>query len=146
MKSFAPTSKGKADPIVTGVVIGAVIVAVILGLVVYGLWALVSSQSRNAADWWAVIATLLIAPTFALGFWFGKTEVRGFLSGADKMLDRMSRLISDVVTVRDNSRIAVHNATKSPQPYTVVLPNVPRTMPTITHRELASGDNDTEDL
>lgn len=146
MKSFAPTSKGKADSLLTGIIIGAVIVLAIVGLVVYGLWALVSSQSRTTADWWAVIATLLDVPIFALGFWFGKTEVRGFLSGADKMLDRMSGTVERIVAIRDTSRVTVHNATK-PAGYTVVLPNVARSaMPTITHRTLSAGDDETVDL
>lgn len=146
MKSYTTTTHTNSiAPIIMG---GVIVVLVILGLVIYGLWMLVSSQERNVADWWAVVATLLLIPAFLTGFWFGKTEVRGFLSGADKMLDRMSRLMSDVVTVRDTSRINVHNATKVPtQPgYTVVLPNVPRSMPPITYRELTSGDNATEDL
>jgi flagellar basal body-associated protein FliL len=123
------------------IVVGVLSALAVLGLVVYGLWALVSSQSRNAADWWAVVATLLIAPAFFIGFWFGKTEVRGFLSGADKMLDRMSTTIERTVAIRDNSRIAVHNARRAgSQPnYTVVLPNVTNAPP-ITHRELTSGD------
>ena len=123
-------------------IIGVVTALAILGLVVYGLWALVSSQSRDAADWWAVIATLLTAPAFFTGFWFGKTEVRGFLSGADKMLDKMSGTVERIVTVRDSSRIAVHNARQSrSQPnYTLVLPNVTNAPP-ITHRELTSGDD-----
>ncbi len=133
------------DSIVPGVIIGAVIVLAVLGLVIYGLWTLIASQERNVADWWAVIATLLIVPVFLAGFWFGKTEVRGFLSGADKMLDRMSGTVERIVAVRDTSRVTVHNATK-PAGYTVILPNVPRSMPTITHRELTSGDNATEDL
>lgn len=146
MKSYTTTTHTNSIvPVIMG---GVVIMLVILALVVYGLWALVSSQERGVADWWAVIATLLLIPAFLTGFWFGKTEVRGFLSGADKMLDRMSRLMSDVVAVRDTSRINVHNATKVPtQPgYTVVLPNVPRSMPPITYRELTSGGDATEDL
>src|SRR5574340_1554869 len=100
------------DSTLTAVIVGAALALGILGLVVYGLWALVSSQSKSVADWWAVITTLLTVPLFAIGFWFGKTEVRGFLSGADKMLDKMSGMIEKVVTVLDTSRIHVHNATR----------------------------------
>jgi hypothetical protein len=54
-------------------------------------------------------------------------------------------VIGDVATMRDQSRIAVHNATKQPAGYTVVLPNVGRVTPQITHRQLTAGD-DTIDL
>jgi hypothetical protein len=128
----------------TALVIGAGIVLAILALVVFGLWTLASGASRETVNGWAAIATLLIVPVFLAGFYFGKTEARGVLAGFDKSLDRMAKVIGDVVTVRDQSRIAVHQATRQHQPgYTVVLPNV--TQPTVTHRQLTSGD-ESEDL
>jgi hypothetical protein len=139
------TTLVRRDSIIPVIVGGVVIVLAVLGLVIFGLWTLADGWTRTAVNWWAVIATMLIVPGFLAGFWFGKTEVRGFLSGADKMLDRMSGTVERIVAVRDTSRVTVHNATK-PAGYTVVLPNVPRSMPTITHRELTSGDNQTEDL
>jgi hypothetical protein len=123
--------------------IGAVIALVILALVTFGLWTLADSLSHTAVNWWAILATLAIVPVFGFGFYLGKVEARGLLAGFDKSLDRMARVIGDVVTVRDNSRIAVHQATRQPG-YTVVLPNV--TQPTVTHRQLTGGDDYTEDL
>ncbi len=130
----------------TVLTIGAVIALVVLALVIFGLWALARGASRGAVNWWAVITTLLIVPAFFFGFYLGKVEARGLLSGFDKSLDRMAKVIGDVATMRDTSRIAVHQATRPrPQPgYTVVLPNV--TGPSITHRQLSSGDDDTIDL
>lgn len=125
----------------TVLMIGVFFVLVILALAL-GLWAFAGTASRNAVNIWAAVATLLIVPAFAFGFYLGKVEARGILSGFDKSLDRMARVIGDVVTVRDNSRIAVHQATRQPG-YTVVLPNV--TQPTVTHRQL-TGDESTEDL
>ena len=39
---------------------------------------------------WTVLATLLIPVAALIGFWFGKVEVRGFLAGVDKKLDRLT--------------------------------------------------------
>ncbi len=134
----------KASAIHPGIFVG--IALVVLALVIVGLWALASGASRRAVNWWAVLATLAIVPAFGFGFYLGKVEARGILSGFDKSLDRMAKVIGDVVTVRDTSRIAVHRATRpTPQPgYTVVLPNV--TGPSITHRQLTGGDDDVIDL
>ena len=128
------------------IVVGILSALAVLGLVIFGLWTAADSISREATNWWTVIATLLIAPAFFAGFWFGKTEVRGFLEGVDKMLDKMSGTVEKIVAVRDNSRVTVHQATRArpPSNYTVVLPNVTNAPP-ITHRELTSGD-DTVDL
>jgi hypothetical protein len=134
------TTERKSNP--TVLLIGGVIALAILALVIVGLWALADSLSHTAVNGWAIVATLALVPVFAFGFYSGKVEARGLLAGFDKSLDRMSKLIGDVVTVRDQSRIAVHQATRQPG-YTVVLPNV--TQPTVTHRQLSSGD-ETEDL
>jgi hypothetical protein len=147
MKSYTSSKDSVAHVIFGSVAVVAVIVAVILGLVTYGLWTLANNWTRMGVNWWAVIVTLLVVPIFFFGFYLGKTEARGMLAGFDKSLDRMGRLISDVVTVRDTSRINVHNATKVPPPgYTINLPNVPRSMPIISHRELTSSDNVIDDL
>jgi len=130
----------------TVLMIGGVITLGVLALATFGLWKLADGLSHTAVNWWAAIATLVIVPVFLAGFYFGKTEARGVLAGFDKSLDRMAKVIGDVVTVRDQSRIAVHQATRQPQQpgYTVVLPNV--TQPTVTHRQLTGSDDYTEDL
>lgn len=134
---------------VTRIAIIAVVLGVaVLGLIVYGLWALARGASANALIWWAVIATLMILPVFFFGFYLGKVEARGLLHGFDRSLDRMADVIGNVVSVRDQSSIAVHNATKVPaqQPqWNTTLPGMPG-MPVITHRQLGGGDNRTIDL
>lgn len=139
MKNFVPT-KGKADSIAPTILFFLAAVLVILGLVIFALWSLANGWTRQGVNWWAVVATLLIVPAFFFGFYLGKVEARGLLSGFDKSLDKMASVIGQVATMRDQSRITVHHATQTQTPYTVVLPN----QPTITHRRLSSGDDENE--
>ena len=118
---------------------------IIMAGLIYGLWTLARNASPNAVIWWAVIATLLIVPLFFFGYYLGKVEARGLLHGFDQSLDRMAGVIGDVVSVRDQSRIAVHNATKMPPAqWQVSLPGVQP--PTITHRRLTGGSDTMIDL
>lgn len=129
----------------TWFVVGAVIALGALGLVIFGLWSAANTISRSAVNWWAVLVTLAILPVFFFGFYLGKVEARGLLSGFDKSLDRMAKVIGDVVTMRDDSHLR-RQAAKSQPGYTVVLPNVQRSaMPPITHRQLTCED-ETVDL
>jgi hypothetical protein len=77
-------------------------VAVIGGPVV-GLWFAADSLERGTVNAWAALTTALLVPVFALGFWFGKVEARGFLGGIDVALDKMAKsvgTIDDAVTKR----------------------------------------------
>jgi flagellar basal body-associated protein FliL len=115
MKSFTSTPK-HTDPILTLVLLGLVVAVSILALVVYGLWSLADAWTRPGVNAWAIAATLLLVPAFLSGFWFGKTEVRGFLSGADHMLDRMAGIVQQVATVREATRTAPRPAGQPPAP------------------------------
>jgi hypothetical protein len=104
------------------VIIGlAVLIALGVGTPVYLLWLLTGTLEREGLAVWAIVATLALPVAFLAGFWFGKIEVRGFLAGVDKSLDKLAA----AVDLRDTSRIAVHNVTKAkPQvpSYNVILP------------------------
>lgn len=105
----------------------------VTGLALTGgaLWAAWYFMQRIPAGWlalWALIVTLLTPGIFALGFWFGKTEVRGWLAGVDQGLDRVSKAAAQSI---NNGRAAAAQN----QPF-VVLPELPR----ITHRVSESSE------
>jgi hypothetical protein len=118
----------------------AVIGSVLFGLAARWTWL---QLLLVPADWlalWGVVATFALPCAFYVGFFFGKTEVRGFLGGMDKGLDRVGRLVD----MRDNSRVAVHNKLQQPaaqQPNAVVLPPE---WPQITSR--STGQDEVIDL
>lgn len=115
-------------------------VIILTGLIIIALWLATDAVPRDVLRGWAVIVTLIIAPGFFAGFYFGKIEARGMLHGFDRSLDRMTNVVRDVMTVRDQSRIAVHNATRpAPANYQVVLPGV-RDLPQITARATRTDD------
>ncbi len=132
------------DPVVIGILTGVLIVLGILGLVIYGLWIFANGMEHGKLAVWAIVATFIVPLVFLAGFWFGKTEVRGFLAGVDAGLDRLAQ----AVNMRDSSRITVHTATRTPrQPptptaYNVILPGgLPQGyIPQITHRQLTDDD------
>ncbi len=145
MKPFSRERDAVAS-VVWIVVLILVLGIIVMSLVIYGLLTLAKNTSPEAVIWWAVIATLLAVPLFLFGFYLGKVEARGVLRGFDRSLDRMAGVIGDIVTVRDQSRIAVHNATKIPPQaqWQVNLPGLQS--PIITHRRLTGGDDTTIDL
>ncbi len=137
------------DPVIIGILAGALVVLGILGLVIYGLWTLASRMEHAHLAMWAIGATFIIPLAFFTGFWFGKTEVRGFLAGVDTGLDRLAQ----AVNMRDTSRISIHTAVRAPrqQPANypqdgwsrnVILPGgLPQGhVPQITHRQLTDDD------
>jgi len=80
-----------------------VVALVILGIC-YGLWYVVASLPVNILAAWALIATALI-PLTAWGAWyFGHTEVRGWLSGMDKAIDKVMGTATEVATLRRQVR------------------------------------------
>ena len=124
------------------IVVGAIILAVAVGGPALVLVLVAGGLGREALTTWVVVGTLAIIPVFFVGFYFGKVEVRGYLSGVDTGLDRLAA----AVNMRDTSRLTVHRETRrKPDPvgpsFNVLLPNVPG-MPSVpvTHRQLPSGD------
>ena len=119
----------------------AVLAILFVGLPVYGLYSLYGQFDAGGLRWLAVGLTATLLPTFGLGFFFGKVEVRGFLGGFDKALDGLAA----VVDLRDASkerRAAIAPAAKPTTPppgaFNVYLP-------TITTRA-ALPQNETLDL
>ena len=80
-----------------------VIALVILG-VCYGLWRVVASLPVNILAAWALLATALIPLASWAAWYFGHTEVRGWLSGVDKAIDKMMGTATEVATLRGQVR------------------------------------------
>jgi hypothetical protein len=110
------------------VMVGLALALSIIALVVAGLWALTGAVSETTLRAWALAVSALVLPAFGFGFYLGKVEARGMLAGLDKSLDRMTGVVEKIVSVRDTSRITVHQATR-PAVYTV-----PMARPAVNHR------------
>ncbi|MBC8509709.1 MAG: hypothetical protein H8D34_33095 [Chloroflexi bacterium] len=119
----------------------------ILGLVlllfgggVYGLWRLAENATHRQITVIAILFFFLIPITFFLGHWFGRTEVRGFLSGMDTAVDRIAK----AVDLRDGAKVSLHQRIQAPQqppqsriyPPPVELPT--QSLPQLTFRESSS--------
>jgi hypothetical protein len=108
------------------------------GLAAVGLWSLANGWTREGVNWWAVAATMAIAPAFGVGFYLGKVEARGALAGFDRALDRMAGVIGQVATMRDRPAAAAQRGTATR--WDVTLPEVLEGEPRISHRQLTGGD------
>jgi hypothetical protein len=112
----------------------------VIGGPVAGLWFAADSLERGTVNAWAALATALLVPTFAIGFWFGKVEARGFLGGIDAALEKMAKsvgTIDDAVTKRSKRE-------KPQQPSINIYSERPM-LPAISHRGRA-GDDEVIDL
>lgn len=118
----------------------------IMVILAWMIWLLYSSltglPAESLAAWLLgviLMGLVLIVAGFFMGFWLGKTEQRGFLSGVDKALDKLA----DAVDFRDNARTNLsgrRNENQQAQPgMTVVLPNITG-IPQITHRTADPDD------
>ncbi len=87
---------------------------ILLAIMVWLLWMIAENIPALAVQVWAIVATLLVPAVAILAFWFGKTEVRGFLAGADQMTERVASIFMHAIDSRDVSRIRIHNATNAP--------------------------------
>jgi hypothetical protein len=96
-------------------ILGAGVILVALVYLAFRYWTWVTTLSPVTLAAWATIATMVFPLLFGLGFYFGKVEAKGWLHGADQLLERGWSTMEKVTSIRDTSRINVHNATK-PQP------------------------------
>ena len=84
---------------------GAGLVALLIGTgLCYGLWRLVASLPAGFLAVWALLATALIPLASWAAWYFGHTEVRGWLSGVDKAIDKMMGTATEVATLRGQVR------------------------------------------
>ena len=84
---------------------GAGLVALLIGTgLCYGLWRLVASLPAGVLAVWALLATALIPLASWAAWYFGHTEVRGWLSGVDKAIDKMMGTATEVATLRGQVR------------------------------------------
>ena len=134
---------------ITVQIIGAVIALALLALATFVLW-WITGQAAEQLDTlriWAMIATVAAPIAAVVGYRLGRIEAHGFLSGADRILDKMTGLVQEVSTIRDTSRITVHQATRpsgqvsaqsAPQVWGVATPQPPR----LTYRTADADDVD----
>ena len=116
-----------------------VLFLMLFGGSVYGLWRLAENATHTQVTVIAILFFFLIPLAFFLGHWFGRTEVRGFLSGIDTAVDRIAKTID----LRDNTKISLHQRIQSPsqttQPRSYIPPldlSTP-SLPQLTFRESA---------
>lgn len=102
-----------------------------LALAVGGLWWWASHWTRGALLAVVTLAPFALLLAFAAGFWFGKTEVRGFLGGFDRALDGLSK----AVDLRDNARARAATATRP-----VTADYLPVYQIPVSHRETHGGE------
>ena len=103
---------------------------------VYGLWRLAENANHTQITVIAILFFFLIPIAFFLGHWFGRTEVRGFLSGIDTAVDRIAKTID----LRDTAKVTQHQRIQSPpQPrnYIPTLDVPTQGVPKLTFRESA---------
>jgi len=102
---------------------------VVLG-VCYGLWRVVASLPVGLLAAWALLATTLIPLASWAAWYFGHTEVRGWLSGVDKAIDKMMGTATDVATLRGQIRQLDLPQTQMPE---VRLPEIIEIRPQLEH-------------
>ena len=104
-----------------------------LALLAGGLLWWASHWTRTALLAVVTLAPFVVALAFGAGFWFGKTEVRGFLGGFDRALDGLSK----AVDLRDNARLRTAAAARQADQPAAYLPvyQIP-----VSHREQRSSE------
>ena len=111
-----------------------VLFLLLFGGAVYGLWRLAENATHTQVTVIAILFFFLIPIAFFLGHWFGRTEVRGFLSGIDTAVDRIAKTID----LRDSAKVTLHQRIQSPpQPRSYIPPlDLPaQSVPQLTFRE-----------
>ncbi len=115
------------------------LVLLLFGGAVYGLWRLAENATHTQITVMAILFFFLIPIAFFLGHWFGRTEVRGFLSGMDTAVDRIAK----AVDLRDGAKVSLHQRFQAPQQplqsriYTPPVELPAQSMPQLTFRESA---------
>ena len=116
-----------------------VLFVLLFGGAVYGLWRLAANATHTQITAIAILLFFLIPIAFFLGHWFGRTEVRGFLTGIDTAVDRIAKTID----LRDGAKITLHQRIKSPPQPAQIRSYVPpldlpaQNLPQLTFRESA---------
>lgn len=109
----------------------------VFGLVAYGLWRLADPLDKDQVAILLVLSVLSMPVIFLLGHWFGRTEVRGFLSGVDTAVDRIAK----AVNLRDGAKGSVHQKTQPPPPQAeppLVYPPNRSSLPRLSFRNSSS--------
>jgi hypothetical protein len=104
----------------------------LFGGAVYGLWRLAENATHTQITVIAILFFFLIPLAFFLGHWFGRTEVRGFLSGVDTAVDRIAKTID----LRDGTKAARHQRSQ-PRSDVPPLDLSAQSLPQLTFRESA---------
>lgn len=118
------------------ILIGVLIfLALAFGLLFWLAWLVLEKFEPGQVRFWAALVTaggpFVIVGFYSLGFYLGKVEARGALSGIDQATERIARVVGQTVNVRDSSRIRVQN--QMPQTGAPIV-LFPADHPQITHR------------
>jgi len=103
--------KRKIDIPVGVIFVFAGLILILFSAITYGLWKLTIDVSRQYLRIFLVILMYSLPITFAFGYWFGSKEVRGFLSGADAVMDKIAK----AVDIRDSTKVNVHQKLQTPK-------------------------------
>lgn len=113
-----------------------VITGMVFGLLFWLAWVVLEKFGPGQVQFWATLVTaggpFMVLGAYALGFYLGKVESRGALSGIDQATERIARVVGQTVNVRDASRIRVQNQMPQSGAPIVLFPMSDR--PQITHR------------
>jgi len=99
-----------------GIPVGVIFVSIgliliLISAITFGLWVLTVDVSRQYLRIFLVILMYSLPITFVFGYWFGSKEVRGFLSGADAVMDKIAK----AVDIRDSTKVTVHQKLQTPK-------------------------------
>jgi hypothetical protein len=104
--------------------IGVTVVVILSVLAAF--WWMTGEVSANAIRVWAIVATLAIPLVALITFQLGRVESRGYMRGADHVMERVVGLVNAVTTIREpkpDSRYSVvaQSALSAIAPPTIVL-------------------------
>ncbi|MEA3351176.1 MAG: hypothetical protein U9Q82_11180 [Chloroflexota bacterium] len=118
------SKKGVAIPIKVVLVLLA-IALIVFSTLSYGGWLLANSLTKTTVTVLLMVAIFSTPIMVFIGYWFGRTEVRGFLGGIDTALEKMAQ----AVDLRDGAKVNLHQKIQAPPPLSIQSPpqdNVPR--------------------
>ncbi|MEA3350514.1 MAG: hypothetical protein U9Q82_07835 [Chloroflexota bacterium] len=102
------SKKGMAVPMNVVLVLLA-ITLIAFSVLAYGGWHLANSLTKTQVTVLLIVGIFSTPIMVFLGYWFGRTEVRGFLGGVDAALDKIAK----TVDIRNKS---LPHKTQAPPP------------------------------
>lgn len=141
-----PTRLDQVERIITSAIFLIALFCVVVVVAIIWAHGQFEQVEQSRLAWTATIAAFAALfgsiGMFFVGWWFGHTEVKGWLRGADQMTDRLGEFMTKAVTVRNQHIDARSVNPMAPYGMRPALPPMPAfSMP----RTIDNGD-DIEDL